>query len=74
MTNLRLTATEFTEYFDYGLGLKSSSKEFIDEDVKNDTSIYPDEAVQEKLFVARTAPTNFQRLMTRAWTKIRTGQ
>ena len=62
-----------TNYVAYANGVPSS-KEFIDEDVKNDTSIYPDEAVQEKLFVARTAPTNFQRLMTRAWTKIRTGQ
>ena len=62
-----------TNYVAYANGVPSS-KEYIEDDVKNDTSIYPDESVQKKLFVAKTAPTNFQRLMTRMWTKVRTGQ
>ena len=62
-----------SNYIAYANGVPAS-KEYIEDDVKNDPSIYPTDAVMEKLFVATTPPSAFQRMITRTWTKIRTDQ
>jgi putrescine transport system substrate-binding protein len=50
------------------------SLEFVSDDIKNDTNIFPTEEVKKKLFVATPVDDKFERLLTRSWTKIRTGK
>ena len=52
--------------------LKSS--EFMEQDVRNDESVYPPQAIQDKLYVNVELPPKVQRLMTRSWTKVKSGK
>lgn len=51
-----------------------ASKEFMDEGVKDNPAIYPSEEVMAKLFAVPSKSETFNRLQTRAWTTVRTGQ
>lgn len=51
-----------------------ASKEFMSEEVKDNASIYPSDEVMAKLFAVPTKDATFNRLQTRSWTTIRTGQ
>ena len=51
-----------------------ASQEFVDPEVIEDPAIYPDEASMEKLFTHLPYDTRTQRLVTRSWTRIVTGQ
>ncbi|MES3708647.1 polyamine ABC transporter substrate-binding protein [Pseudomonas putida] len=42
--------------------------------VRDNSGIYPSAAVIDKLFVSADLPPNIQRVMTREWTRIKTGQ
>ncbi|MFI8609431.1 polyamine ABC transporter substrate-binding protein [Pseudomonas sp. NPDC077649] len=46
----------------------------MDQEVRNDPSVYPPQAVLDKLFISAELPVKVQRLMTRSWTKIKSGQ
>ena len=46
----------------------------VDEEVRTDPAIFPDEAVQEKLFAAAIKSPRYKRLETRAWTRVKTGR
>jgi len=48
--------------------------ELMDPEVRQDQSIYPPQGVLDRLFVNNELPPKIQRLMTRAWTKIKSGQ
>ena len=48
--------------------------ELMDQEVRNDPSVYPPQAVLDKLYVSAELPVKVQRLMTRSWTKIKSGQ
>jgi putrescine transport system substrate-binding protein len=50
------------------------SGEFMDQDVRNDESVYPPQAIQDKLYVNVELPPKVQRLMTRSWTKVKSGK
>lgn len=50
-----------------------ASQEFLLEDVIGDTAIYPDEATLENLYTIRPYPAKVQRVVTRLWTKIKSG-
>ena len=52
----------------------SASEEFIDEEVKTDPGIYPTAEVKKNLFPDLAESPKFTRLLTRAWTKVKTGQ
>lgn len=62
-----------TNYVAYANGNKASQP-LIDEAILNDPTIYPDEATTEKLFVKLPYDPKTQRIVTRAWTKVTTGQ
>jgi spermidine/putrescine-binding protein len=42
-------------------------------DIKNDRSVYPDDATRNKLISAHNGPPEYLRLLTREWTRFRTG-
>jgi putrescine transport system substrate-binding protein len=51
-----------------------ASQLMLDEAVKSDTGIYPDEATFAKLFATTAGSVREQRELTRIWTEVKTGQ
>jgi putrescine transport system substrate-binding protein len=51
-----------------------ASQPMLDEAVKSDTGIYPDEATFAKLFATTAGSVREQRELTRIWTEVKTGQ
>ena len=62
-----------SNYVFYANGNKAS-QEFLDPEVKDDPAVYPDEATMAKLFVNTALDPKTQRIFTRTWTKVVTGQ
>jgi len=50
------------------------SGELMDQEVRNDKSVYPPQAVLDKLYISAELPIKVQRLMTRSWTKVKSGK
>lgn len=48
--------------------------ELMDQEVRNDESVYPPQAVLDKLYISAELPIKVQRLMTRSWTKVKSGK
>ena len=66
-------AAAISNYVFYANG-NSASLEFVEDDVKMDPGIYPSDAVKANLFPDLADSPKFTRLLTRAWTKVKTGQ
>jgi putrescine transport system substrate-binding protein len=66
-------AAKASNYVFYSNGNKAS-QQFIDKEILEDTAIYPDEATLANLFTVSPYDPKTQRVVTRAWTKIVTGQ
>lgn len=62
-----------SDYVFYANG-NSASIEFVDPEVKGDPGIYPSDEVKAKLFPDKVNSPKFDRLLTRAWTRIKTGK
>jgi putrescine transport system substrate-binding protein len=52
----------------------AASLEFVDEEIKDDPGIYPPAAVKAKLFPDLVKSPRYDRMVTRAWTRFKTGQ
>jgi putrescine transport system substrate-binding protein len=61
-----------SNYVYYANGNKASQEHLI-EDVIGDPAIYPDEATLDNLFTTTPYPAKVQRVVTRLWTKIKSG-
>jgi putrescine transport system substrate-binding protein len=61
-----------SNYVYYANGNKAS-QEFLVEDVIGDTAIYPDAATLENLYTKSPYAQKVQRVVTRMWTKIKSG-
>ena len=48
--------------------------ELMDQEVRNDPSVYPPQEVLDRLYVSAELPPKIMRLMTRSWTKVKSGQ
>ncbi|RVQ07813.1 extracellular solute-binding protein, partial [Sinorhizobium meliloti] len=62
-----------SNYVFYANGNKAS-QQFLDKEVLEDTAIYPSDAVMQKLFTTTPFEAKEQRVLTRLWTRIVTGQ
>ncbi|HHY51358.1 MAG TPA: polyamine ABC transporter substrate-binding protein [Alphaproteobacteria bacterium] len=62
-----------TNYVFYASGNKAAL-EFISDEIKNDPAIYPTPEVAAKLFPLKAHSASYDRLLTRSWTRIKTGQ
>ncbi|WP_252271962.1 polyamine ABC transporter substrate-binding protein [Pseudomonas subflava] len=51
-----------------------ASDKLMDQEVRNDPSIYPSQEVMNKLYISTELPPKIMRQMTRSWTKIKSGQ
>ncbi len=61
-----------SNYVYYANGNKDSQQYLLD-DVLEDPAIYPPEEVVERLFVTSPYPQDVQRVVTRLWTRVKTG-
>ncbi|NNJ68423.1 MAG: extracellular solute-binding protein, partial [Boseongicola sp.] len=61
-----------SNYVYYANG-NEASKPFLEDDVINDPAIYPSEATLENLYTAVPYPPKVQRVVTRLWTKVKSG-
>ena len=61
-----------SNYVYYANGNKAS-QEFLGEDVIGDPAIYPDEATLENLYTTSPYDPKLQRVVTRMWTKVKSG-
>ena len=48
--------------------------ELMDEDVRNNPAVYPEQTVLDNLFVSKPLPGNVQRIKTRSWTRFKSGK
>lgn len=48
--------------------------EIMDQSVRNDPAVYPSQQVLDRLYVNAELPPKIQRLMTRSWTRIKSGK
>lgn len=62
-----------SNYVYYANG-NAASKEFLVEDVINDPAIYPDDDTLARLYTTSPKDQRTQRILTRTWTKVVTGQ
>lgn len=51
----------------------AASQQYLEEDVIGDTAIYPDEETVKNLYTKSPYPAKVQRVVTRLWTKIKSG-
>ncbi len=51
-----------------------ASQPLLEEDVISDPAIYPDEETMKNLYTKRPYPAKLQRVVTRMWTKVKSGQ
>ena len=61
-----------SNYVYYANGNKAS-QEFLNEDVIGDPAIYPDEATMKNLYTTTAYEPKVQRVVTRLWTKVKSG-
>jgi putrescine transport system substrate-binding protein len=66
-------AAKNTNLISYANGNLASQK-FIDKEVLEDRTIYPDEATMSRLYTIKVYDAATQRLMNRLWTRIKTGR
>jgi putrescine transport system substrate-binding protein len=64
---------EITNAVSFPNGNKAAT-EFVNDEIKNDPGIYPSADVQAKLYAIADLPAATQRIMTRSWTKIKSGK
>jgi len=62
-----------TNYIGYANGNKAS-KSLISPDILNDQAIYPNEETQKRMFQSVVRDEAVQRIITREWTRLKTGQ
>lgn len=64
---------EVSDYVGYA-NANTKAGELMDQDVRNDPSVYPPQAVLDRLYISVELPVKVQRLMTRSWVKVKSGQ
>jgi putrescine transport system substrate-binding protein len=62
-----------TDYVAYANPVPAS-KEFMDEEIRDNPDIYPPEEVMDRLFGLKPKPRAVDRTYSRIWTRVRTGQ
>jgi spermidine/putrescine-binding protein len=66
-------AAKNSDFLSYANGNLASQK-LINPKILNDRNIYPDEAMQKKLFVIQARDPATQRVINRLWTRVKTGK
>jgi putrescine transport system substrate-binding protein len=64
---------QVSDYVGYANPNPGSDK-LMEQSIRTDESVYPPQEVLDKTYVSIELPPNVQRLMTRSWTKVKTGK
>ncbi|WP_095081815.1 polyamine ABC transporter substrate-binding protein [Pseudomonas sp. Irchel s3h17] len=64
---------QVSDYVGYANPNPASDK-LMDQSIREDESVYPPQVVLDKTYVSVELPPNIQRLMTRSWTKVKSGK
>lgn len=64
---------EISDYVAYANG-NAASFELIDEEVRTDPGIYPTEEARQNLYTFEVLPPKVDRIITRTWTRVKTGR
>ena len=64
---------DVSNFVNYANG-NAAATEFVNDEVKNDPAIYPPAEVKAKLFPNPVHSAEYDRQLTRSWTRIKTGQ
>ncbi|POA22392.1 polyamine ABC transporter substrate-binding protein [Pseudomonas sp. FW300-N1A1] len=64
---------QVSDYVGYANPNPASDK-LMDQSIREDESVYPPQMVLDKTYVSVELPPNIQRLMTRSWTKVKSGK
>lgn len=64
---------EITNYVAYA-NANAKATDLVDEEIRNDSGIYPPAATRERLLVLKTPTDKEARTMNRSWTRVKTGQ
>ncbi len=64
---------DITNYVAYANPVPAS-KEFVDEEIRDNPDIYPTPEVMDRLFGLKVKPREVDRTYTRTWTRVRTGR
>ncbi len=64
---------KITDYVSYA-NANSASFDLIDEEVRTDAAVYPSAEVMDNLFTVLSLPPRAQRVATREWTRVKSGQ
>ena len=64
---------QVSDYVGYANPNPGSDK-LMEQSIRTDEAVYPPQAVLDKTYVSTELPPNIQRLMTRSWTKVKTGK
>jgi putrescine transport system substrate-binding protein len=62
-----------SNYVAYANG-NAASLSMVDEEVQADPGVYPTPEAKKNLYTAEVMPANIDRIMTRAWTRVKTGR
>ena len=62
-----------TNFVNYANG-NAAADEFVEPAILNDPSVYPDKETRQRLFAVQPKGPREQRLQTRLWTRVVTGQ
>ncbi|WMS44997.1 polyamine ABC transporter substrate-binding protein [Acuticoccus sp. MNP-M23] len=62
-----------TDYVSYA-NANAASLDLIDEDVRTDPAVYPSDEVMDNLFTVKALEPRAQRVATREWTRVKSGQ
>jgi putrescine transport system substrate-binding protein len=66
-------AARNSNFISYANGNLESQK-FVDRDILGNPSIYPDAETMKRLYITTTYPPDVQRVLTRVWTRFKTGR
>ncbi|WP_269783801.1 polyamine ABC transporter substrate-binding protein [Pseudomonas protegens] len=64
---------QVSDYVGYANPNPGSDK-LMEQSIRTDEAVYPPQEVLDKTYVSTELPPNIQRLMTRSWTKVKTGK
>lgn len=65
-------AADITNYVSYASG-NAAAMDHVEEDVKEDPAVFPSKEVMDKLYTPVVHTPKYDRLQTRAWTRVKTG-
>ena len=67
-------AAQVTNDVNFASANKVANDNFVKPEIKNDPAVYPSPEVMEKLFTLKVKEPKLERVITRTWTKLKTGR